>query len=365
MNYCDKIKYKIYSVIVEKPFPEMVDDVLSQIADSGHILRLVFFGSPRGNEEYVTQRDKITEKAKDLYGDKCPAISYVAQPPLNSSLTLEVQSIASDAGDTLIYKKRKNISYVLLENNDCRILYAGGIQGDVINKSIEEQGVEVFEQLGELLNKEKFPIDSIVRQWNYIERITDFDGKDQNYQTFNNARNDLYELVSWKDGYPAATGIGADFGGILIDVEAIVLSSHKSQIIPLDNRLQVAAHAYSENVLFEAQSRRATPKFERAKKLLVNNRELIYVSGTAAIRGENSLEGIGLEKQLHITMENIAVLIDGAAPVLLRVYLKDKSLINETQTLMSSYGKDIPVMYTVADVCRDELLIEIEGIAIK
>ena len=41
-------------------------------------------------------------------------------------------------------------------------------------------------------------------------------------------------------------------------------------------------------------------------------RRLVYISGTAAIRGEESLKGVGLERQLQITMENIAQLIDDA-----------------------------------------------------
>jgi hypothetical protein len=33
--------------------------------------------------------------------------------------------------------------------------------------------------------------------------------------------------------------------------------------------------------------------------------------------------------------------------------------------LMNTYGLNIPISYMWADVCRDELLIEIEGIAIR
>lgn len=54
-------------------------------------------------------------------------------------------------------------------------------------------------------------------------------------------------------------------------------------------------------------------------------RRLVYISGTAAIRGEESLKGVGLERQLQITMENIAQLIDDARLVMLRVYLKNES----------------------------------------
>ena len=96
-----------------------------------------------------------------------------------------------------------------------------------------------------------------------------------------------------------------------------------------------------------------------------DNRELIYISGTAAIRGEESLTGVGLERQLHITMENIAQLTGDVPLKMLRVYLKNKSDYKEARELLNGYQLAIPISYMCADICRDELLIEIEGIAIK
>ena len=95
------------------------------------------------------------------------------------------------------------------------------------------------------------------------------------------------------------------------------------------------------------------------------DRRLIYISGTAAIRGEESLKGVGLERQLRVTMENIAELIGDARLKALRVYLKNKSDYPEAERLMNIYALEIPIAYMWADVCRDELLIEIEGIAIR
>lgn len=103
---------------------------------------------------------------------------------------------------------------------------------------------------------------------------------------------------------------------------------------------------------------------KRAKSMIVWHRELSYISGTAAIRGEESLIGVGLERQLYITMENIAELIGEAKLKMLRVYLKDKSFYKDAERLLNEYKLNIPISYMWADVCRDELLIEIEGIAV-
>lgn len=362
MNYCDKIHYRIYTA-APADFPDMVDDLLGQLPEYEVILRLAFFGTPASNEQYVARRINLREKIRRRYGECEPALSYVSQPPLNAPLIMEVHSYIPDASDRITFRHHRGIPYVLLDNPSGRFLYAGGFQGDVIHFRIEQQAVEAFRLMGEVLKREGFPVHSIVRQWNYIEQITAFDGPDQHYQTFNNARGDFYARADWSQGYPAATGIGANLGGILVDADAAVFRDSACFATSIDNNLQVAAHAYSEGVLETARQKKTTPKFERAKSLTFDGRRVIYISGTAAIRGEESLKGVGLERQLHITMENIAHLVGNARPEMLRVYLKYKSDYAEAERLMNAYGLDIPISYMWADVCRDELLIEIEGIA--
>ena len=364
MNYCDKIKYRIYTT-EKAAFPQMVEHLLAQVPEDESILRLAFFGTPVDNDDYLVRWAILRDQTQAGYEGKEPALSYVSQPPLNSPLVLEVHSYTPDEDDKLSYKKCNGYSYVVLENNAGRFLYAGGFQCDILNKTIETQSKDVFQLADELLEREKFPINQIIRQWNYIEQITCFQGENQNYQSFNNARGDFYGKTVWTNGYPAATGIGTNLGGILVDFDVAVFASQEAFATPIDNKLQVAAHAYSESVLKEAQAGKATPKFERAKSMTFGDRRLVYISGTAAIRGEESLKGMGLEKQFHTTMENIAQLVGDARLKMLRVYLKNKEDFTLAEKLMEGYDLSIPVSYMWADVCREELLIEIEGIAIE
>ena len=363
MICCNKIKYKILSS--EKiQFVDALDDLLNQLPTSESVFRLVLFGRTDNTEEYLKRYEILQSKIKDTFGSKMPAFTYVSQPVLSAALLLEVHSYTLEDGESVFYKSENGFPYVLLENKVGRFLFAGAFRG-TITDSIEKQSIDVFFQIEELLQIEKFPINSIVRQWNYIEQITAFDGEDQHYQSFNNVRSDFYHKADWTKGYPAATGIGTNSGGVLIDFDAVVLTSEKDFITPIDNSLQVAAHAYSEKVLENSFSQKKTPKFERAKSITINNRRFIYVSGTAAIRGEESLKGIDLDEQLCITMENIEELIKVAKPLLLRVYLKNETDYEKAESLLHAIHPDIPISYMQADVCRDELLIEIEGIAIE
>lgn len=364
MNYCDKIHYNIYTA-EDAEFSVMVDSLLAQLPENEVILRLAFFGTPPSNEAYVARKINLREKIRRRYGNCEPALSYVSQPPLNAPLIMEAHSFVPEADDRITHRYYRGLPYVLLENADARILFAGGFQGDVINFRIEQQSVEAFRMLVDVMRLEGFPMNKIIRQWNYIEEITSFDGDDQHYQLFNNARSDYYAQTVWDNGYPAATGIGANLGGVLIDVDAAVFFRPGCFATSIDNKLQVAAHAYSDQVLEAAKRKKTTPKFERAKSMTFDDRRVVYISGTAAIRGEESLIGVGLERQLHITMENIAELIGDAQLKMLRVYLKNKSDYKEAEMLMDAYKLNIPISYMWADVCRDELLIEIEGVAIQ
>ena len=379
MNYSEKISYSILETSFNASFEVMVNDLLTLLPKDKVVLRIIIFGMPVSNQEYVERKLILDSRVQHYFGTKIPAISYVAQPSLNKGLIAEVHSYEIEDTDQLSYRSYQSHPYIILENPHGRFLFASGFQTDVVLETIAEQSVNVFNQIEELLVLEGFPIDSIVRQWNYIENITDFQAGYQNYQALNDKRGECYAKTAWRKGYPAATGIGASFGGILVDFDAVLLNDSSCHITPIDNTMQVAAHEYSEQVLVIEESvkpAKATPKFERAKSLSFEDQGIIYVSGTAAIRGEESLLGVGLAKQLHITMENIAYLIAkdkleaigiscGKQPVLklIRVYLKEKCFVDEAKALIDAYALNIPVSYLWADVCRDELLIEIEGIA--
>ena len=362
MNYCDKISYSIFKAPYSNDFGVMVNNLLSQIPEGTNVVRLVFFGSPKNNIDYVENRNHIVESVSRKFGKNEPVVGLVAQPPLDCGLVIEVHSIELDTDDVLTYKEFENNRYVILENDSVRLLFAGAFQSD-LNIDLYKQSKSVFMQIQGLLDMEKFSVNSIVRQWNYIERITCYDGEDQHYQMFNNARSEFYSTVEWTDGYPAATGIGCDNGGILVDFDAVLFKTDTCFATPIDNKLQVAAHEYSGKVLLEAGRSKTTPKFERAKSMTFEQRRIVYISGTAAIRGEESLFGIGIKRQLEITLENIDQLIGNAKVYLYRVYLKNSDDFKIVKKYFDETYPNLQVSYLLTDVCRDELLIEIEGIA--
>lgn len=361
--------YTIYTT-EENPFEQMCQILLSQIDRESHVIKIVFFGPPQNNEEYLDQLQVIKQCTKEHFKGQSPLVTYVSQKPLKGMLNAEVVTILPDENVRMIYGE----NYMVLDNGvSCELITAGVLAPD-ISASPSIQSNAVFSQVEAILSREKFPLNSIVRQWNYIENISLFTDEYQNYQAFNDSRSHFYAKTDWPLGFPAATGIGTQSGGIM--VELIAFTGEKLINKALDNPLQIAAHKYSQDVLLGAidpcKQQRTTPKFDRGRIVGIAGRQTIFISGTAAIRGETSLISDNVTEQTRITMENIqhlvsTVNVQGSGTTieykLLRIYVKNPLQMEEARTYMKANYPDIKKIYVCADICRDELLVEIEGIA--
>lgn len=343
------------------------------------VLRMVFFGNPQSQEEYIEHLNIISKVVTRNFGKTKPVYGYVAQPPLIGELVLETTRLVDNENLKVKYKKCSGMPYIKITSSKDKYLFVGGVMGrDIIKQSIPAQCKEVFKMVGKVLSKESMKPSDIVRQWNYIEKITHINDGYQNYQALNDARSHFYLKEKWVNGYPAATGIGTRFGGIMVDFDAVKTKTAK--IVSLDNDLQVPAHVYSQDVLLGEEDKKlkqkTTPKFERGKALASEKFTMGYISGTAAIRGEESLEEMDIIRQTEVTMENIDYLTSkenlkkyGADVILgkrqyktLRVYLKNSCDTIKVNKFMNDKYPEANKCYLLADVCRDELLIEIEGI---
>ncbi len=359
-------------------FKPMCESLLDKIGKEEKAVRLVFFGSPGGNGEYLAQLDCIKKCVAERFAAQRPVVTYVAQKPLVGQLKMEIAAVDPAIREEVDIRYGDH-NYMVLEDRTGRELIIGGILPDDMKADALTQSRDVFRKIGAIMEKEKFPVNSITRQWNYIERITDFNGERQHYQDFNDARSHFYAQADWSEtGYPAATGIGTQLGGIMVELNALIKGEGIFNL-PLDNSLQIAAHCYSQQVLLGAEDamfkEKTTPKFERARIVGFPDNATVYISGTAAIRGEESVQN-DITEQTRITMENIDFLtspeninakgevVDGKRTLrLLRIYIKNPEHLDPVRDYMNAHYGEVAKFYLYADVCRDELLIEMEGIA--
>ena len=341
---------------------------LEHINEGKKIFRLNFFARINTAGDYQQLKGYISQVVSGTFS--WPVVfSLIAQAPFTGNIIVEAfyydaalwqySVIEDEAGEAVIFRR-----------GDVEVL-AGSVQSCSANRCRENAG-KAFSAFGRLLNNASFPVDAIVRQWNYIENILGEEEDGQRYQVFNNMRSRFYAEHFSSNGFPSATGIGMDHGGVIVEFIAVKSGFHKT--LSLNNPLQTAAHRYSEKVLHEAHySGRSTPKFERARYLELFDRKLIFISGTASIRGERTVAEGDPAEQTEVTIQNIEKLYCDEAleqigdvsltPVYghARIYIKNRNDFRKIRRIFRSYYGNLPAVYLVADICREKLLVEIEG----
>ena len=348
-------------------------------------LHASFFIDAESNEEYLKHYNSIQEGVYSILNFK-PSLSIIAQTPANGDLiSLEIVFlVVEDKMTQVFYKEHRGIAYTLVISNGIREIYAGGISSKNYSDDFYLQVDNSYRLMKSILTTEGFTFADVVRQWNYVEDILSIgdDARDQNqhYQILNDVRSKYYSESEFRNGYPAATGIGANAGGLILEFYAIH-ASPAVEVIPVRNPKQTDAYYYSDNVLKgagpEKHNKNTTPKFERAKYSNVNGVGSIFISGTASIQSEETLGKGNTRMQAEITLENISnltsrknLLKTGIRATLerfkytfIRVYIKHKRDLSVVRNICESHFGNIPVHYLLADICRDDLLLEIEGVA--
>ena len=363
---------KIYSSILDicKGVMEPIEKAFAKIPSEG-VCGVVLCGTS-DTTEYHLLLGKIKSAIYASIGKKVP-VTLIPQHLLPiGGVAMEVYALDGEANFQI--KEQDGLCYGIVEGSDEKMLFVEGIPAYDFSASVHKQSQEVFAKLDALLSAYGFEVGDIVRQWNYIGNIVSYrDGK-QNYQEFNDARSAYYAKSEWRNGYPAATGIGSTEGIIVGGIA--FKKANGAGVYPIDNPLQIAAHIYSKKVLIDDDENavKSTPKFERAKLIETAGGVYCFVSGTAAIRGEESVDPNSAELQTVKTIENIEYLVSkenlvrfGCKPyelkyAFLHVFIKHAEDYAAVKAVVERACPQVPTIYSVADVCRSELLVEIEGI---
>jgi chorismate lyase/3-hydroxybenzoate synthase len=204
---------------------------------------------------------------------------------------------------------------------------------------------------------------NLLRIWNYIDGINQGDGDSERYKLFCNGRAaGLRVLDPVRDErFPAATCIGRRDGDSMVQVYWL---AGRAPGLPLENPRQVSAYRYPR------EYGPTPPSFSRA--MLASDR-LVMISGTASIVGHASRHRGNVRAQLDETFTNLANVLQraaGSAPgittklgpqSLLKIYLRDEERLPEVHDfLRERVPSQTQYIVLHADVCRSELLVEID-----
>ena len=338
--------------------------------NAADVLSLTYFVHAADAAAYSVQRNRIQALVREFFGRAAPPATVVAQRPAEGChVALEVGVLSSKENDVAVERRTcDGVAYTVVEGRGMRQVHCGGIGSDLLLDDPEAQAAEVFAKMGAVLQQEKMTFGHVVRQWGYIEGLLDVRDDcpkgHQRYQAFNDVRTAAYARSEFPSGYPAATGIGQATGGVVLEFIALDAPLDVG-VAPLSNPRQTDAHCYSREMLVgESLARlknKSTPKFERAKLVTRGDEETVFVSGTAAIVGERSVAPGDVEAQTRTTIENIAALVGDTRLSRLRAYVKRSEDIGAVRAICEDAYGSIPAVYVQADVCRDELLVELEG----
>ncbi len=201
----------------------------------------------------------------------------------------------------------------------------------------------------------------LLRLWNYIPRIHDEEAGLERYRAFNSGRQQAFieAGVPAFEGSPAACALGRPDGPLSIRFLAAPIAARM-----LENPRQTPAWRYD---------RRYGPRSPTFSRGLVAGKQgdgqVLLVSGTASIVGQDTVHPGDVAAQTEETLKNLTAVCTAAGngfalpSLAATVYLRHPADRPLVEPLLARAGLRV-THWLQADICRRDLLIEIEGHAL-
>jgi enamine deaminase RidA (YjgF/YER057c/UK114 family) len=243
-------------------------------------------------------------------------------------------------------------------SSDGDLLFGYLVLDDPADASLESAVYSAYSTLFDTLDREGYP--ALLRVWNYFPRINDDACGIERYRAFNVGRHEAFCSKGRAIGeghVPAACALGTRQGGLVLGFLA-----GKRPATVIENPRQTNAYRYPPE--FGPKS----PTFSRG--VLIG--DALLISGTASIVGSESKHPDDVALQVDETIRNLERVVEEArklgfdagdsAGLCLNVYLRhatDYPVVR--RKLEAVFGNAKHVAYIMADVCRADLLVEIEA----
>jgi enamine deaminase RidA (YjgF/YER057c/UK114 family) len=322
--------------------------------------------------------DRCRRLMRAFHGDDLPPTAYVRQRPCDGRL-LAVEAWG-EAGARL---DRAVEGLVVASHDDVSWIHAAGVSPRTTSGRVYDCSLDAFAALRSLLGRAGVRFEQVLRTWLYLGDIVGREGEVVRYTELNRARADFFKgmvfladrLPPGRRGrlvYPASTGIGTRGRDVLMGCVALATPRRDVRAVPLENPRQTSAYDYA------ARYSPKSPKFSRGMALAHDGHATLFISGTASITRSETRHLGDPEAQTHEILDNIEALVGadnlerhglaGLGATLdnlarAHVYVKRAEDYPLVRAVCEARLGEVPALYTVADVCRPDLLVEIEGIA--
>jgi enamine deaminase RidA (YjgF/YER057c/UK114 family) len=326
-----------------------------------YIVHERIFGS-LSTESEVRRERRIALRTGGIQADG--PVTYVeGRPPWGEGLSGFIIHAVSSDGTEDVWTIRDGINPCGRgwRRNGSTCLMLQNIQGQAGTRPGQVR--RMFERAERILRDNGASYKDVVRTWLYLSEILDW------YPDFNKARNEKYREFGIMPGpgdtrllLPASTGIGADTpsgGAASMDILAVMENGDMTAPVRnLTNRKQLDAFRYGA-------------AFSRGAVIKDDHVSLIQVSGTAAIDEHGaSLYSGDVRSQINCTFDKIESLLgqEGASLgdiAAATVFVKKPEYAPVFWKMAKDRGlEEFPAVCVVADVCREELLFEIDAEAV-
>jgi enamine deaminase RidA (YjgF/YER057c/UK114 family) len=240
----------------------------------------------------------------------------------------------------------------VFEDETARYCVLGGLRPGSAQESRSEQAWETLELMESALALAGMTFADVFRTWFYLDDILDW------YDEFNEARNAFFQERKVYDGLvPASTGVGgSNSAGTALVADLLALQSKEPGVtrLAIPSPLQCPALRYGSS-------------FNRAVEVTLPGQRRLYVSGTASIDLAGHTAHVGnVDGQVALTMEVVGAILRS----------REMSWTDVTRAIgYFKHAEDapafdrycaqqripqMPVVIAKNDICRDDLLFEIE-----
>lgn len=339
-----------------------------------NVLRMFFFVS---RQQWISEAFSV---GRVVFGHLTPPITAVAQPPCSGhNVTLLVWTIEPMKG-VIVRRPRPNVA--VLSQGGNRWVHVGATEKGSPANGLEQDTSECWRALAEGLEAGGLDLNCLVRTWLYIPEITTIEEGIERYQWVNRIRGVVFsnctfgrfclEGSSIKTCYPASTGIGTFGTRFVLEGIGWKPENDRLGILPLENPRQTSPIEYGNKY------GKCPPMFSRAIGVVSKKDVMVFVSGTASVTNSETVHSDSAEKQTIETLRNIDTLIgarnfrenglsirDGGICSLayVLVYVKTPHDFETVRDICEKTLPALPIVYVHADLCRENLLVEIEGVA--
>ncbi len=242
---------------------------------------------------------------------------------------------------------------VVHDNHDATYCLLGDIRCLDTGLTREAQARVTWEMLEAALAQAGLTFADVVRTWLYVDRILEW------YGPFNKVRDVFFrERRVFEGRVPASTGVGvANPAGAAIVADAFAIRPKRADmhIFPVPSPLQCPALDYGST-------------FSRAVEVAMPGLRRLYISGTASIEPGGLTAHVGdVRKQIELTMAVVNGILEsrgmGWGDICRAVaYLRNMDSAPEFASYCADHGLPaFPCAVAHADICRDDLLFELEA----